>query len=338
MIKIGKGAKYIGLTTYLRECGQDRVTFTFEEIANLGAKLPPSAYKWQALWSNGSQGSLSFGWLKAGYLVSSISLDQEIVEFIYDPSGVVRYLEAGNARGNHKPPTVVTNEDIGYYTQRAMEYFETMKNDMNSRFRSWEHCYFFFSNNRRSPNEQTLDLLSLHLAWYLASWGMLRGRAFLLQKDYKVHLPIVKLLTSERISRLYCLSIEDLCREETAKEIMTLSDEIVALYEKETRLDESSEGNIASETLVSKIILGTIGCVPAYDRYFKQALRNSGIAVGAFSQQSLLQLAEFYHANKDEFEICRKEISASGVEYPPMKVVDMCFWQVGFNSENDVSK
>ena len=36
------------------------------------------------------------------------------------------------------------------------------------------------------------DYLSLHLAFYLASWGMYRGSSFLLQKDYKVLVPIVE--------------------------------------------------------------------------------------------------------------------------------------------------
>ncbi len=43
-------------------------------------------------------------------------------------------------------------------------------------------------------DEETIDMLALHLGFYLASWGMYRGSSFLLQKDYKVHVPIVKII------------------------------------------------------------------------------------------------------------------------------------------------
>lgn len=35
--------------------------------------------------------------------------------------------------------------------------------------------------------ENKVENVSLHLAFYLASWGMLRGSTFLLQKDYLIH-------------------------------------------------------------------------------------------------------------------------------------------------------
>ena len=47
---------------------------------------------------------------------------------------------------------------------------------------SWRHCYKAFYENRNKTDEQTLDYLSLHLAFYLASWRIYRGSSFLLQK------------------------------------------------------------------------------------------------------------------------------------------------------------
>jgi hypothetical protein len=43
------------------------------------------------------------------------------------------------------------------------------------------------------------DALSLHLAFFLASWGMYRGSSFLLQKDYTIHRPVVRLLRSPEL-------------------------------------------------------------------------------------------------------------------------------------------
>lgn len=85
-------------------------------------------------------------------------------------------------------------------------------------------------------------------------------------------MPVVRLLTSERIGHLYNLSIDALCSAGTIDEIMALCDEIVAAYRKKTRQDDLDRGKTASDTLVTKILLGTLGCAPAYDRYFRQAL------------------------------------------------------------------
>lgn len=68
------------------------------------------------------------------------------------------------------------------------KYHELSKLDKHHRFKSWEHCYGFFSTNHRLLNDNSIfDHGCLQLAFYLASWGMLRGGAFLLQKDYRVH-------------------------------------------------------------------------------------------------------------------------------------------------------
>ena len=42
--------------------------------------------------------------------------------------------------------------------------------------------------------EEKIDFLSLHLGFYLASWGMMRGSTELLDKDYKIHIPAVKVI------------------------------------------------------------------------------------------------------------------------------------------------
>lgn len=68
------------------------------------------------------------------------------------------------------------------------KYHTLSKQDKHHRFKSWEHCFQFFqSNYKKLDKEDVLDHASLHLAFYLASWGMMRGGTFLLQKDYRIH-------------------------------------------------------------------------------------------------------------------------------------------------------
>ena len=54
------------------------------------------------------------------------------------------------------------------------DYFSEMIRDKHGRYMSWRYCYKVFSDNRNIIDEKTIDYLALHLAFYLASWGMYR--------------------------------------------------------------------------------------------------------------------------------------------------------------------
>lgn len=50
------------------------------------------------------------------------------------------------------------------------------------------------------------------------------------------------------------------------------------------------------------------------------------------SKSSLIGLADYYEENKTELEDARSTISkARKLEYPQMKILDMAFWQLGFD-------
>jgi|GEM_PF-6341616 len=50
----------------------------------------------------------------------------------------------------------------------------------------------------------------------------------------------------------------------------------------------------ASDILVTKIMLGTFGCVPAFDTHFKK-----GFGVSTFGSRALRKVGEFYKANAE---------------------------------------
>src|SRR5690606_17005067 len=87
-----------------------------------------------------------------------------------------------------------------------------------------------------------------------------------------------------------------------------------------------------THTLLSKVMLGTLGCVPAYDRYFIDGLRKKGMRCHRFNKESLLELFQFADRNRKEIEevqqTIRKKIQC---HYPIMKIVDMYFWQIGYD-------
>ena len=181
-------------------------------------------------------------------------------------------------------------------------------------------------------DENTFDYLALHLAFYLASWGMYRGSSFLLQKDYKVHTPVVRILMEEQYNSLVGITAEELIKDENLTLLEDVSARIRRAYADEKPSIEGITNN-ATDTLVTKILLGTLGCVPAYDRYYVQAVKQYGISAGGYNKESVRDVAKYYLSHKDKFETVRAELSTRGVEYPVMKLMDMCMWQVAFEAD-----
>lgn len=206
------------------------------------------------------------------------------------------------------------------------EYYNETIVDPHGRYLSWVHCYKAFCENRNTTNEETIDHLALHLAFYLASWGMYRGSSFLLQKDYKVHIPVVRIILEEKYNPLLGISAEELQKKCYLALLNEISMRIRRSYAAEQPAFDGTINN-TTNTLVTKILLGTLGCVPAYDRYYVQSVKNRGISSGNYNSNSVAAVARFYCQNIETFEKLRKELSLSEVEYPPMKLMDMCFWQ-----------
>lgn len=76
--------------------------------------------------------------------------------------------------------------------------------------------------------------------------------------------------------------------------------------------------------------MGTLGCVPAYDRYFIAGIKAHKISTGNYNMNSIMQLVKFYESNSDRFEEVRKQMVIGDLLYPQMKIIDMGFWQIGY--------
>lgn len=100
-------------------------------------------------------------------------------------------------------------DTVDFIIKSSTEFYIALKTDENGRYRSWEYCYSHFIKARGSKDVD-YDYLSLQLAFYLASWGMYRGSSFLLQKDYKIHIPVVKELLSDKYDTLAGIECSDL--------------------------------------------------------------------------------------------------------------------------------
>ena len=89
--------------------------------------------------------------------------------------------------------------------------------------------------------------------------------------------------------------------------------------------------NPVSKTLITKILMGTLGCVPAYDEYFIRGMVKEKVAKGTYCKESVKALAKFYEKYNEKFDAERSNWRVEDIEYPQMKLLDMGFWQMGKN-------
>ena len=215
----------------------------------------------------------------------------------------------------------------------AQTFYDDARANENGRSRSWEHCYRVFRDARTDPSPDC-DYLSLHLAFYLASWGMYRGSSFLLQKDYKVLSPIVEEVLKPEYGCLFGIACADL-REPGVQEQLTNARDYIAKHFGPIR-DEVAGREITtpvSPVLITKILMGTLGCVPAYDRFFVDGIKKHKVTTQEYSLNSVLRLVDFYEAHNDRLEDARRGMRTEDLTYPQMKLLDMGFWQIGFERD-----
>ena len=332
-----KGTKFLEFENYLKNSKKDHIELTFAQIEGiLGDKLSPSAYNHVAYWHLSETHTFPIAWLNAGYKMNSLDLRCQTVSFLKDGSEQ-SISKSSETKQAHKLTLYdyikKPQADIDFIVSKAGELLEIINSDVNSRYKSWEHCYTKFADCKEL-NPENHDILSLHLAFYLASWGMLRGSSFLLHKDYKVHFDVVKELYKPEYKPLWGINSEVLLENDNIDLVFELSERLREIYiEKRKNLDGYED---ISNILVTKILMGTLGCVPAYDRFFVKTIKEYKIASGNYNKQSLYDLAIFYNANREKIELFRNKVnSVQGINYPEMKILDMAFWYIAFEKDSN---
>ncbi len=307
------GKKYSALTRWLLQCGRDTVRLSFDELAQI-IPIPDHAYKFRTSWANAqSPQSFNSSWIFAGYVVDEIDMDQQWV--VFTKAGIPNAAATAAKKMN-----IISTEKLTEIIQCGLFCYDGIAGDHNHRYLSWEHCHKVFKKNKGKLDQATTDYLSLHLAWYLASWGMLRN-SFLMQKDYRIHAPVVQLLMQPEWYALWDISAENMAQEFYARKIMDLCEGITRLY-------VETAGGQPSVTLLTKILLGTLGCTPAYDQYFRKGVSESNAAAQTLGVKSIMALGELYVSYIDQFSVLERYCSER-MAYPPAKIIDMCFFQYG---------
>ena len=80
-----------------------------------------------------------------------------------------------------------------------------------------------------------------------------------------------------------------------------------------------------SPFLITKILMGTLGCVPAYERFFQDGVAKHKVTTQEYSPKSVLKLVVFYEAHNDRLEEARR-----GMQTEDRR----CQWVVAMSSLN----
>jgi hypothetical protein len=212
--------------------------------------------------------------------------------------------------------------------RRAIRAYYQHAEAGHSRYRSWEHCYAHFQTAGPEGVALERDQAALHLGFYLASWGMYRGSSFLLQHDYTVHRGIVDFLSQRHFRELWRLDAAT----ETSVHVHELVLELAAGIRRVYTPFAARVGSMPpTPTLLTKVMLGTLGCVPATDNLFQKGFKAKGLSFSDLNGRFLKRVFAFCRQHRRELvEEQRRIERRSHVRYPLMKLVDMCFWQIGY--------
>ena len=195
----------------------------------------------------------------------------------------------------------------------------------DERYASFDFCYNYFYSfykEKRLPelaNNENLQTSCLQLGFYLASWGMMRGSSFLLEKSVRNFRELITCI-SKMDSRLWEIDVDNYNDENIS----------ILLDCKQQIINSLGEKNNPSDTLITKIMLGVFANVPAFDTYFRKSLK-----VHSFNKKSLLKIKNFYEDNKSVFDsyqihtfdfLSSKE---SDIIYTKAKLIDMCGFMDG---------
>ena len=74
-----------------------------------------------------------------------------------------------------------------------------------------------------------------------------------------------------------------------------------------------------SPFLITKILMGTLGCVPAYERFFQDGVAKHKVTTQEYSPKSVLKLVVFYEAHNDRLEEARRGMQTEDLTYPQIK-------------------
>ncbi len=206
----------------------------------------------------------------------------------------------------------------------------TEKHDPFDRYASYDYCFNYFHPANKNCITDDMEKSCLSLGFYLASWGMYRGSSFLLNKSALVFVPLIE----------YISELDDNVWEIDANNLNDNFEQAIEIYRNLKSLLIPKE--TSHLTLITKIMLGVFGSVPAYDRFFINSFKEifkGKCGFSSFNKNSLLCIADFYSENEAVIELQANSLKTMGFNnsvvsraYTRSKVIDMYGFTKGLNA------
>ncbi len=211
--------------------------------------------------------------------------------------------------------------------EKSMEKFLSERTP-TKRYASFDYCYNYFysfypNNISNIASKDNIQTSCFQLGFYLASWGMFRGRSKLLQKSVKYFEPLIKWI-SKADKTLWEIDVDSY--EDNFQKIINAAHEIRDIL-------KDDDFN-PTETLVTKIMLGVFGNIPALDTYFSKSF-----GVRTVNKKGLTRIYKFYSKNKeviDSFKIHTLDLTTgkeTNIKYKKAKIIDMVGFVQGINNQ-----
>jgi len=238
--------------------------------------------------------------------------------------------------------------DIETIIKKFKEPFEE-QNDLRNhryaslayhRYASFDYCYNYFKTTKNLIADTEKSCLVL--GFYLASWGMYRGSSFMLQNSVKILEPLIIYFAELKRNERDVWTIDvDKYDDVNIRKILEIYQNI-----KEDIIPQ----NQAHLTLVTKILLGVFGFIPAYDNFFCNTFRKitkdkSKCGFRQVNSESLGLIKQFYLDNKDIIDDLSKKTHTIGFDgketnicYPKVKIIDMYGFKRGENEKGKIKE
>ncbi len=198
--------------------------------------------------------------------------------------------------------------------------------------RNWfDYCFNYFQSSRESgatskrASSSNFEASCLQLGFYLASWGMYRGSAILLQESSRFLVPLVNVIGQAGAS-LWEIDAHSYTDTNIAR-LCELARKFRQAYPE------------MADALLTKIMLGVFACVPAFDTNFRRGCKVAGIPA-TFGPNSLGSVGTFYNKNAvviDEFRVPTLDFVSgkpTDRKYTRAKVIDMALFMEGWLLSN----
>jgi hypothetical protein len=221
-----------------------------------------------------------------------------------------------------KKNKIMKRDDI----ESVIEVYK-LKSKPEDRYTSFDYCYNYFRTT--TDLNQDLEKSCLVLGFYLASWGMYRGSSFLLQHSVKHFQRTIEFISTRNKSD-WEIDVDNYT-EENMKTIIDIYREIKTLLIPYKNADL---------TLITKVLLGVFGFIPAFDNNFCDSFRVISKGQCGFRSVNKISLGiihDFYMDNKISIDnLSAKTFTKDFISerkivynYPKAKIIDMYGFIIG---------